>query len=71
MQEAGAVAQVWEGGDAGVYSAGEGVFGGEEGGAEFGEGAEDGEAGEEEAGGFERQAELDEGAGEIVDPVQG
>ncbi len=70
LEEAGAVAQVGEGGDSGVHGAGEGVLGVQKGGAEFGEGAEDGHGGEEQAAGFEGFAQLDEGAGEVVDPVQ-
>ncbi len=71
LQQAGAVAQVRKRGDAGVYRAGEGVFGLQEGGAEFGEGAEDGKAGEEQAARRQSAAKLDEGAGQVVDPVQG
>jgi ComF family protein len=70
LQEAGAVAKVREGGDPRVDRVGEAVFGGEEGGAEFGEGSQDGHAGEKQAARFEGAAELDEGAGEVVDPVQ-
>jgi len=70
LQQAGAIAQLGERGDPGVYGAGEAVLGVQKGGAEFGEGAEDGHRGEEQPAGFEGFAKLDEGAGEVVDPVQ-
>ncbi len=70
LQEAGAVAQIREGGDARVHRAGDGVLGFQKGGAEFCQGAEDGHAGEEQAAWFQRAAELDEGAWQVVDPVQ-
>ncbi len=46
------------------------MLGLQEGGAQGGEGAEDGHAGEEQAAGLEGAAELDEGARQVVDPVQ-
>ncbi len=71
LQQARAIAQVREWGDARVHAAGEPVFGLQEGGAQRGQGAEDGDAGDEQAAWPERAAKLDEGAGQIVDPVQG
>ena len=70
LHQAGQVAQFGEWRYSGRGAAGQGCFGFGEGGSQGCEGAEDGEACQQEAAGAERHAELDEGAGEVVDPVQ-
>lgn len=71
LKQGGAVAKGRKGGNSGRDAAADGEFGLAEAFAQAGEGRQNGDAGEKEAVGFQGVPDLGEGAGQIVDPVQG